>query len=120
MECRRTLIVNLYHETLSDRKPRGKIDMTDEAWTIKPPGVVVCCRLTPKAGRDAIDGVAAPGDGTRVLLAHVRAAPENGRANRGLCALLAAALGVPASKVTIIADGRSRIKRIAISGRPKR
>jgi uncharacterized protein len=114
MECYRTLSVDLYHETLSDRKPHGKIDMT-EAWTIKPPGVVVCCRLTPKAGRDAIDGVAAPGDGT-VLLARARAAPENGRTNRALCALLAAALGVPASKMTIIAGGRSPIKRIAISG----
>ena len=69
--------------------------MTDEPWRATLDGVVVACRLTPKGGRDAIDGVARLADGTSVLLARVRAAPEDGRANEALCALLAAKLDAP-------------------------
>ena len=70
--------------------------MSDEPWRPTLDGVVVTCRLTPKGGRDAIDGVARLSDGTSVLLARVRSAPEDGRANEALCALLAAKLDAPA------------------------
>ncbi len=93
--------------------------MTDMPWLANPTGVVVCCRLTPKGGRDAIEGVATLADGTAVLLARVRAAAEDGRANRALCQLLSAALGVPISRVTVVAGGKSRIKRGAVAGDPK-
>lgn len=93
--------------------------MTDPPWLTNPTGVVVTCRLTPKGGRDAIEGVAALADGTHVLLARVRAAAEDGRANRALCELLASALGVSISRVSIAAGGKSRIKRVAVVGDPK-
>ena len=54
--------------------------MTGEPWRATQDGVVVACRLTPKGGRDAIDGVARLSDGTAVLLARVRTAAEDGRA----------------------------------------
>jgi uncharacterized protein YggU (UPF0235/DUF167 family) len=92
--------------------------MTNTPWLTNPTGVVVTCRLTPKGGRDAIEGVATLADGTSVLLARVRVAAEDGRANRALCQLLAAARGVPISRVTIVAGGKSRIKRIAVAGDP--
>jgi len=93
--------------------------MTDVPWLTNPTGVVVRCRLTPKGGRDAIEGVAALADGTSVLMARVRAAAEDGRANRALCQLLAAALGVSISRVTIAAGGKSRVKRVAVAGDPR-
>lgn len=92
--------------------------MTGEPWRVTAEGVVVTCRLTPKGGRDAIDGVKALADGTSVLLARVRAAPEDGRANDALRALLAEALGAPLSRVTLIAGGKSRIKTVAVAGDP--
>ena len=58
--------------------------MSDAPWRATPDGVVVACRLTPKGGRDAIDGAATLADGTRVLLVRVRAVPENGKANDAL------------------------------------
>ena len=61
-------------------------------WRETPTGVVVTCRLTPRAGRDEIAGVESRGDGTRVVAARVRAAPEDGRANDALRALIAEAL----------------------------
>ena len=50
--------------------------MTDEPWRATLDGVVVACRLTPKGGRDAIDGVARLSDGSSVLLARVRSRPR--------------------------------------------
>jgi uncharacterized protein len=93
--------------------------MTAAPWLTSPTGVVLSCRLTPKGGRDAIDGVATLANGDRVLLARVRAAPEEGRANRALCELFALTLGVPASRVTVLAGAKGRIKRIAIAGDPQ-
>ena len=92
--------------------------MSDEPWRATLDGIVVACRLTPKGGRDAIDGVARLSDGTSVLLARVRSAPENGRANEALCALLAARLGVPVSRVRVAAGAKSRLKQIAVTGDP--
>ena len=90
----------------------------DESWRTTPEGVVVACRLTPKGGRDAIDGVARLADGTSVLLARVRSPPEDGRANEALCALLAAKLDAPVSRVRLAAGAKSRLKQVAVGGDP--
>ena len=50
-----------------------------------PDGVVVTVRLTPKGGRDAIDGIETLADGRAVLKVRVRAAPSEGEANAALC-----------------------------------
>jgi uncharacterized protein YggU (UPF0235/DUF167 family) len=89
-----------------------------DPWRATPEGVVVSCRLTPKGGRDAIDGVATLSDGRRVLLVRVRRAPQSGEANDALSALLADRLGVPASRVRLAAGAKSRLKQVAISGDP--
>ena len=88
----------------------------DAPWRPTIDGVLISCRLTPKGGRDAIDGVATLADGARVLIARVRAAPEDGKANEALCALIAARLGVAASKVKLTAGARSRVKQISVAG----
>jgi uncharacterized protein YggU (UPF0235/DUF167 family) len=85
-------------------------------WRVTKEGVVVSCRLTPKGGRDSIDGVARLADGSSVLLARVRGAPQGGEANQALCALLADRLGAPASGVRIVAGSKSRLKQVAVSG----
>ena len=89
-----------------------------EPWRVTPEGVVIACRLTPKGGRDAIDGAARLADGTSVLIARVRSAPEGGRANEALCALIAAKLGAPASSVRLGAGARSRLKQVVVRGDP--
>ncbi len=75
-----------------------------EPWRRTSEGVVVSCRLTPKGGRDAIDGVAELADGSSVLAARVRSAPQGGEANQALCVLLAKQLDVPASGARRSAD----------------
>ncbi len=73
-------------------------------------------RLTPKGGRDAIDGVETLADGRAVLKARVRAAPSEGEANDALVRLLAKSLGVPVRDVRLTAGATSRVKRLALTG----
>lgn len=85
-------------------------------WRIRTEGLEVRVRVTPKGGRDAIDGVEALSDGKPVLKVRVRAAPENGAANESVRRLLAKALGRPASTVTLEAGATARLKTFLIAG----
>ncbi len=73
-------------------------------------------RLTPKGGRDAIDGVERLADGRTVLKARVRAAASEGEANAALVRLLARALDVAPRGVSVVAGETARIKRLKIDG----
>jgi uncharacterized protein len=89
---------------------------TRRPWTLTGDGVLVSLRLTPKGGRDAIDGIATLADGQPVLKVRVAAVPSEGEANAALVRLIAKALRVPPRTVTLAAGASSRIKRLAISG----
>lgn len=73
-------------------------------------------RLTPKGGRDAVEGWAAASDGSEHLKARVRAVPEDGKANGALVSLLAEKLDVPKSAIRIASGATSRLKRVEIAG----
>ncbi len=79
-------------------------------------GVSLQVRLTPKGGRDAVEGWAEGAGGISYLKARVRAAPEDGKANAALLELLAETLSVPKSALRIAAGGSARLKRIEIAG----
>jgi uncharacterized protein (TIGR00251 family) len=79
-------------------------------------GITVSVRLTPKGGRDAIDGIERLADGREVLKARVRAAPSEGEANAALIALLAKALKVAPRQVRLAAGATGRLKRVRIEG----
>ncbi len=68
-------------------------------------------RLTPRGGRDAIDGVV---DG--VLRARVAAAPADGAANEAFLRLIARELRVPRATVSLIAGATGRRKLVAVDG----
>ena len=84
-----------------------------------PAGIVITVRLTPKAGRDSIDGIGALSDGRAVLLARVRAIPDKGEANRALRELLAKTLRVPKSAVEVVAGAAARLKQVRVEGDPR-
>ena len=92
--------------------------MADEPWTATADGVVVDVRLTPRGGRDAIEGLERRADGRAVLKARVRVAPVDGEANSALCRLIADALGIARRQVTVTAGATSRLKRIRVAGEP--
>jgi uncharacterized protein YggU (UPF0235/DUF167 family) len=92
--------------------------MAARPWAPAAGGLVVVVRLTPKGGRDALDGIAPLSDGSIVLKARVRAAPHDGAANAALVRLIAEAAGVPAGQVEIVGGATARIKRVRIAGDP--
>ena len=65
-------------------------------------------RLTPRGGRDAVEGWATGADGRPFLKARVAAPPVEGEANAALTVLLAKALGVSKSSV--------RLKQVEVEG----
>lgn len=88
----------------------------DLPWRITEDVVSVTVRLTPRGGRDAIDGAGELSDGRRVLLARVRQAPEDGAANAALLKLLAKAAGIPVSAAEIVSGHTARIKIVRLNG----
>ena len=85
-------------------------------WSVTPSGLVLVVRLTPKGGRDAVDGIDTLSDGRVVLKMRVRAAPTDGEANAALMAFLAKTLDVARRTMTLAAGETARIKRIEIEG----
>jgi len=84
-------------------------------WAACADGLVVSVRLTPRGGRDLIEGVELLADGRCVLKARVRAATE-GEANEALLRLLARAAGVAPRAVSLVAGATARLKRLHIDG----
>ena len=64
-------------------------------WKAAAGGIDILVRATPKATRDAIEGIERLADGSTVLKARVRAAPADGEANDALLRLIARAATVP-------------------------
>jgi uncharacterized protein (TIGR00251 family) len=74
-------------------------------------GVVVHIHVLPRSGRTEIVG--RHGDALKVRVA---APPVDGRATDAARIAVAAALGIPAHNVVVVAGERSRLKRLRISG----
>jgi uncharacterized protein (TIGR00251 family) len=72
-------------------------------------------RVTPNAGRDAIDGVENRDDGTSVLRLRVSAVPDKGKANAAVIALLAKTLGIPKSSIALVSGETARQKTLRIA-----
>lgn len=73
-------------------------------------------KLQPGASADRIEGWETDPEGRPVLKVRVRARPVDGAANDALIRLLAPALDLPRSAVTLERGGQSRLKRLAIAG----
>jgi uncharacterized protein len=91
---------------------------TAHPWIVTADGLMVTVRLTPKGGRDFIDGVEHLSDGRAVLRARVRAAPSGGEANAALVSLLAHTVGIAPSRIGLVSGAAGRIKRVKIEGEP--
>jgi len=87
-----------------------------EPWRISTTGISIALRVTPRGGRDGIDGIEQLSDGRSVLKVRVRAIADGGEANRAVLALLAKSLGVPKASVSLLSGATSRLKQVAIAG----
>ncbi|CAN5543476.1 DUF167 domain-containing protein [soil metagenome] len=91
-----------------------------DPWRYSADGISVALRVTPRGGRDAIDGVETLADGRAVVKVRVRAIAESGAANRAVTELLADALGVKKRDVRVLSGITSRHKQVAVDGEPKK
>lgn len=73
--------------------------------------VVLEIKVIPRAGRTALAGTR---DGA--LLIRLAAPPVEGAANAALITFLADLLDLPKRQITILTGGKSRTKRVRISG----
>lgn len=81
-------------------------------------GVRIAVRLTPRASRNAIQGLAEDADGGAVLKVAVTAVPEGGKANAALIKLLSKTCRLPKGAFTVVAGTTDRRKTIHVSGDP--
>lgn len=77
---------------------------------------ILAVRLTPRGGRDAVDGWALDADGRPYLKVRVTSAPVDGAANAALLAFLAKTLRIPRSAVRLTAGETARLKRLELDG----
>ena len=73
-------------------------------------------RVTPRGGRDAVDGWALDPGGRPCLKVRVSAAAADGEANAALVAFLAKRLKRPKSAVRIVSGETARLKSLEIEG----
>jgi uncharacterized protein (TIGR00251 family) len=79
--------------------------------TMQGDGVSFAVRVTPRARRNSVDGIAGG-----VLKIHLTAPPDQGKANAALIEMLADLVGVRRSQVEILAGHKSRSKVVRIAG----
>jgi uncharacterized protein (TIGR00251 family) len=94
------------------------IGTPERPWKTISGGLTVNVRVTPKGGRDVIDGITPTGIDRYALRVRVRAAPADGEANAALVRVLARAAGVPPSAVKLLQGAAARLKTFHIAGDP--
>lgn len=90
-----------------------------DPWRYSSDGISIALRVTPRGGRDDIDGIETLADGRSVVKVRVRAIADGGEANRAVTELLAKALRVPKASVKILSGTTSRHKQVAVGGDPR-
>lgn len=81
-------------------------------------GVRVALRVTPRASRNAVAGLAATADGGAALKVTVTTVPEDGKANQAVVELLAKAWRTPKSSISVVSGATDRNKIILVAGDP--
>ena len=82
-------------------------------------GVRTRLRVQPRARRNRVDGLVAEADGGVALKVAVTEAPEDGKANAAVIALLADELGVAKAAISVVNGAADRRKLVEIRGNSK-
>lgn len=89
---------------------------SSDPWRPTETGIILGIRVTPRGGRDAVDGVVVLADGRALLGVRVRSAAEDRAANRAVILLLAKLLRIAKRDLQILSGQTGRVKQISISG----
>ena len=91
--------------------PSTRCDWLARGLTLK-----IAVRLTPRGGRDQIDGWAFDPAGRAYLKVRVSAPPLEGEANAALEKLLAKTFKIAKSHVSVVSGATARLKQVEIEG----
>lgn len=81
--------------------------------------LITCAvHVTPKSGKDQVVGIATNADGLCEVRIRVTAPPDNGKANKAVCKLVAGALNIPKSAVAVQRGETSHHKLLALDCHP--
>ncbi len=86
------------------------------AWREGGDGLLLDIRVTPRGGRDAIEGPRQLADGRTVLALRVASVAEDGAATAAAIRLVAKAAGIPPSAVSLASGRTARVKRLNLAG----
>ena len=75
-------------------------------------------RVTPRGGRDAVEGWIRDDSGRLLLKIRVSEAAADGAANEAVLALLAKSLRKPKSSLSLVSGQTARVKRIEVGDIP--
>ncbi len=89
--------------------------LQESAWRVVEGGLELRVKAQPRARRPGLQGLIAGLDGPRIRVA-VAEAPEDGRANRAICVVLAKVLEVTQSRVSVTQGETSREKTVLARG----
>lgn len=87
-------------------------------WRAVADGIELFLRATPNAGVNRIDGIETRDDGSCVLRVRVTAAPDKGKANKAVIALIADKFAIAKSLVTLKSGESARLKLLHLAGNP--
>jgi uncharacterized protein (TIGR00251 family) len=85
-------------------------------WRATDDGVLLAVRLSPRASRDAIEGITVDAAGRPLLKVRLTAPPVEGKANAALVAFLANILEVKKADITICSGQSGRTKMLLLTG----
>lgn len=88
------------------------------AWGPVAGGVTLSVRVSPRGGRNAVEGVTPDAEGRPLLGVRVAAAPVDGEANDAVEATVARWLGVKPREVEVTGGLTARTKVLTIDGDP--
>ena len=82
----------------------------------EPAPLRLAVRVTPRGGRDVVEGWTTDAGGRPLLKVRVSAPPADGAANAAVLKVLAAALGLPRSALSLAAGASARVKQVDVRG----
>ena len=89
-----------------------------QAWTPETGGLILRVRVTPRGGRDAVEGLGVDAAEMPHVKLRVAAAPADGEANAAVETLLAKWFGVPRTRVEVVNGTTMRVKTVRVEGDP--
>lgn len=71
-------------------------------------------RVSPRASRQAVEGIVRDADGAKLLKVAVNAPPDDGKANQAVLALLAKTIGIAKSRLSLVSGATARKKVVRL------